>query len=77
MELLCNDCQRASHVQYHVVGQKCPSEGCGSYNTRRVNLLRHPQVEFGYSMGTLADAHRASVPVNLLPDLNLENPTQL
>lgn len=31
-------------MRFHIVGQKCPAEGCGSYNTRRVTILRFPQV---------------------------------
>lgn len=40
VELLCNDCQHSSRVRFHIVGQKCPAPGCGSYNTRRVTILR-------------------------------------
>eukprot|EP00439_Symbiodinium_sp_Y106_P085176 s1599_g27.t2 len=32
--IICNDCQRSSSVEYHILGQKCPT--CRSYNTRRV-----------------------------------------
>jgi RING finger/CHY zinc finger protein 1 len=42
VELLCNDCQKSSRVRFHFVGQKCPAEACGSYNTRRVTILRFP-----------------------------------
>lgn len=31
--IICNDCQSSAHVQFHVLGHKCP--GCASYNTRR------------------------------------------
>ncbi|XP_015874181.1 probable E3 ubiquitin-protein ligase RZFP34 isoform X1 [Ziziphus jujuba] len=31
--ILCNDCGKTSHVDYHVVAQKCPN--CRSYNTRQ------------------------------------------
>lgn len=31
--ILCNDCGETSHVQFHVVAQKCPN--CKSYNTRQ------------------------------------------
>lgn len=44
VDLLCNDCQKASRARFHIVGQKCPAEGCGSYNTRRATILRFPQV---------------------------------
>lgn len=40
VELLCNDCQQSSLVRFHIVGQKCPAAGCGSYNTRRVTIIR-------------------------------------
>ncbi|CAJ1445680.1 unnamed protein product, partial [Effrenium voratum] len=33
-KIICNDCQQPSSVEYHVLGQKCPT--CRSYNTRRV-----------------------------------------
>lgn len=42
VELLCNDCQQSSRVRFHIVGQKCPAEKCGSYNTRRVTIIRIP-----------------------------------
>jgi Zinc-ribbon len=42
VELLCNDCQHSSRVRFHIVGQKCPAPGCGSYNTRRVTIIRIP-----------------------------------
>ena len=42
VELLCNDCQATALVPFHIVGQKCPPPGCGSYNTRRVTIHRHP-----------------------------------
>eukprot|EP00929_Paragymnodinium_shiwhaense_P030425 TRINITY_DN17246_c0_g2_i2.p1 TRINITY_DN17246_c0_g2~~TRINITY_DN17246_c0_g2_i2.p1 ORF type:complete len:281 (+),score=23.97 TRINITY_DN17246_c0_g2_i2:200-1042(+) len=31
--IVCNDCQHAGEVSYHVLGHKCPE--CNSYNTRR------------------------------------------
>ncbi|KAG4931177.1 hypothetical protein JHK86_048138 [Glycine max] len=31
--ILCNDCGKTSHVQFHFVAQKCPN--CKSYNTRQ------------------------------------------
>lgn len=42
VELLCNDCQHSSRVRFHIVGQKCPAPGCGSYNSRRVTIIRIP-----------------------------------
>eukprot|EP00164_Ancoracysta_twista_P003452 GFYU01004607.1.p1 GENE.GFYU01004607.1~~GFYU01004607.1.p1 ORF type:complete len:301 (-),score=36.29 GFYU01004607.1:128-1030(-) len=33
-EILCNDCTKKSHVQFHFMYHKCPH--CSSYNTRRV-----------------------------------------
>ena len=38
IRLLCNDCHRESTVRWHVVAQKCPGPGCGSYNTRQVEM---------------------------------------
>ncbi|KOM41920.1 hypothetical protein LR48_Vigan04g211800 [Vigna angularis] len=32
--ILCNDCTKTSHVQYHLVAQKCLN--CKSYNTRQI-----------------------------------------
>ncbi|KAJ9558866.1 hypothetical protein OSB04_013480 [Centaurea solstitialis] len=32
--ILCNDCQKISKVQFHIVGQKCTQ--CNSYNTRQI-----------------------------------------
>ena len=33
-DIICNDCQRSSSVEFHILGTKCPT--CRSYNTRRV-----------------------------------------
>ncbi|KAD5803417.1 hypothetical protein R6Q59_024382 [Mikania micrantha] len=32
--ILCNDCEKISRVQFHIVGHKC--EKCRSYNTRQI-----------------------------------------
>nr|XP_043610719.1 E3 ubiquitin-protein ligase RZFP34 isoform X2 [Erigeron canadensis] len=32
--ILCNDCEKISNVQFHIVGQKCLE--CNSYNTRQI-----------------------------------------
>ncbi|KAI3511840.1 hypothetical protein L1887_19000 [Cichorium endivia] len=32
--ILCNDCEKISSVQFHIVGHKC--EKCNSYNTRQI-----------------------------------------
>jgi RING finger/CHY zinc finger protein 1 len=36
INILCNDCNTKSTVKYHILGQKCGSEQCGSYNTKRI-----------------------------------------
>jgi Zinc-ribbon len=56
VELLCNDCQHSSRVRFHIVGQKCPASGCGSYNSRRVTIVRIP-----------ADAPEDAIPELPLP----------
>lgn len=35
--IYCQDCCKTGQVQYHFVGQKCPS--CGSYNTREMGRV--------------------------------------
>lgn len=32
--ILCNDCEKISNVQFHIIGHKC--EKCKSYNTRQI-----------------------------------------
>eukprot|EP00475_Leptophrys_vorax_P026829 TRINITY_DN38127_c0_g1_i1.p1 TRINITY_DN38127_c0_g1~~TRINITY_DN38127_c0_g1_i1.p1 ORF type:complete len:282 (+),score=-16.71 TRINITY_DN38127_c0_g1_i1:196-1041(+) len=34
--ILCNDCGESGSVPFHVLGHKCPSPECGSYNTRQI-----------------------------------------
>jgi len=34
IQILCNDCNEPSEVNFHVFGSKC--QQCGSYNTRRI-----------------------------------------
>ena len=36
VDILCNDCNQPSKVQFHVLGLKCLH--CRSYNTRRIRL---------------------------------------
>ena len=39
----CNDCGADSEEAFHVMGQRCGgSEGCGSFNTRRVGIQKRP-----------------------------------
>ncbi|KAK9916092.1 hypothetical protein WJX75_008499 [Coccomyxa subellipsoidea] len=37
--ILCNDCNQAGHVPFHILGLKCPH--CASYNTRRLAIDRN------------------------------------
>lgn len=34
VDILCNDCNKPSRVQFHILGLKCSH--CRSYNTRRI-----------------------------------------
>ena len=36
VDILCNDCNKPSRVQFHILGLKCSH--CRSYNTRRIKL---------------------------------------
>ena len=36
VDVLCNDCNKPSKVQFHILGLKCSH--CRSYNTRRIRL---------------------------------------
>ena len=36
VDILCNDCNKPSKVQFHILGLKCSH--CRSYNTRRIRL---------------------------------------
>ena len=36
VDILCNDCNQPSKVQFHILGLKCLH--CRSYNTRRIRL---------------------------------------
>lgn len=47
VDILCNDCNRPSQVNFHVLGLKCSL--CSSYNTRRIAMDR------GSGMQPLAD----------------------
>ncbi|CAK0772451.1 hypothetical protein CVIRNUC_003964 [Coccomyxa viridis] len=37
--ILCNDCNQAGQVPFHILGLKCPH--CSSYNTRRLTIDRN------------------------------------
>ena len=36
VDILCNDCNKPSRVQFYILGLKCSH--CRSYNTRRIRL---------------------------------------
>ena len=36
VDVLCNDCNKPSNVQFHILGLKCSQ--CRSYNTRRIRV---------------------------------------
>ena len=36
VDILCNDCNKPSNVQFHILGLKCSH--CRSYNTRRIRI---------------------------------------
>eukprot|EP00002_Diphylleia_rotans_P005470 TRINITY_DN14605_c0_g1_i1.p1 TRINITY_DN14605_c0_g1~~TRINITY_DN14605_c0_g1_i1.p1 ORF type:complete len:334 (+),score=37.99 TRINITY_DN14605_c0_g1_i1:37-1038(+) len=38
--ILCNDCERQGQTKFHFMYHKCP--GCGSYNTRIIRTINHP-----------------------------------
>lgn len=39
VDVLCNDCNKHSKVQFHVMGLKCSH--CRSFNTRRIRVERN------------------------------------
>lgn len=45
--ILCNDCNKAGHVPFHIFGLKCSE--CRSYNTRRISAADHQQDDSGES----------------------------
>lgn len=45
--ILCNDCNKAGHVPFHIFGLKCSE--CCSYNTRRISAADHQQDDSGES----------------------------
>ena len=48
VDILCNDCNKASRVRFHILGLKCSH--CRSYNTRRVKV-QESQAEFDARLG--------------------------
>ncbi|KAL0040618.1 hypothetical protein WJX77_012540 [Trebouxia sp. C0004] len=42
VDILCNDCNKPSRVQFHILGLKCSH--CRSYNTRRIKLEENQAV---------------------------------
>ena len=42
VDILCNDCNKPSRVQFHILGLKCSH--CRSYNTRRIRLEQNQAV---------------------------------
>jgi len=42
VDILCNDCNKPSRVQFHILGLKCSH--CRSYNTRRIRLEENQAV---------------------------------
>lgn len=42
VDILCNDCNKPSRVQFHILGLKCCH--CRSYNTRRIRLEENQAV---------------------------------
>ena len=42
VDILCNDCNKPSKVQFHILGLKCSH--CRSYNTRRIRLEQNQVV---------------------------------
>lgn len=49
--ILCNDCGKNSHVQFHLVAQKCLN--CKSYNTRQIRGWTH--ADYVYLLISLND----------------------
>lgn len=42
VDILCNDCNKPSKVQFHILGLKCSH--CRSYNTRRIRIEQNQEV---------------------------------
>ncbi len=42
VDILCNDCNKPSRVQFHILALKCSH--CRSYNTRRIKLEENQAV---------------------------------
>ena len=70
VDILCNDCNKPSRVQFHILGLKCSH--CRSYNTRRIKLeesqavlearLRGVNNTATQTEGTQADATEVALP---------------
>lgn len=54
VDVLCNDCNMPSKVQFHILGLKCSH--CRSYNTRRIRV-EQDQLELEAGLNELAAAH--------------------
>ena len=43
VDILCNDCSNKNNIPYHFFGSQCPHDGCGSFNTTRINVIQFPR----------------------------------
>lgn len=50
VDILCNDCNQPSKVQFHILGLKCSH--CRSYNTRRIRIEQNQLVLDAHLAGT-------------------------
>lgn len=54
VDILCNDCNKSSKVQFHILGLKCSH--CRSYNTRRIRLEQNHLLLDAHLAGAAATA---------------------
>lgn len=56
VDVLCNDCNKPSKVQFHILGLKCSH--CRSYNTRRIRLEQNQLLLGANLAGAAATVHQ-------------------